>query len=100
MHQAADAGDMADFISPIFKDAPNKNVAGEKRLHDLHHAPFRGPFHSQPRKKNFQAKISGNIGCGNVLMLWLRSGAIPRLMWSVHQLKRLKNEAGLSQKTG
>jgi hypothetical protein len=88
MHQAANPRDMPDVIHPILKNATNKNVTGEKRFNNPHHAPPCGPLQPQSGMENFQPQILADIGRRNMLVLRLRSCTIPCWICNLHQFKR------------
>jgi hypothetical protein len=85
MHQAADARDMADFIDSLLKHTMDKYVTGKQRLDHPHHPAPGCPFHPQSRMKYVQTQILAQVSRGDVFMLRLRSGTIPRWIWVLHQ---------------
>src|SRR5690348_8146659 len=77
MHQAAHAIHIAHAIQTFVDVATDKNVAREKGLDHADNSATSGPLHPQTGVKHLQTKIALKAGCHNVLVLRLRSRAIP-----------------------
>jgi hypothetical protein len=84
LNQSADAGRILDRPNAVAHNAADKDVTREKRLYDAGQTTPRHFFNAKFRKKNLQAKVLMKIGGRDMLMLWLRSGAIPRWIGQMH----------------
>src|SRR5580658_6696245 len=91
MDQTADAADVSNCVRKILKNAMNKNVARKKRLNDTHHPALRCSFQAQSRMKNIQAKSLADVGRRDMLVLGLRSRAVPSYFTILHLEDKCQN---------
>jgi hypothetical protein len=77
MHEAANSNGVPNVAKILFKHTANENVARKQWFHDTHYTALSCSLYAQPGMKYFQTEVLAHVGCGDVLMLWLGSRAIP-----------------------
>jgi hypothetical protein len=83
---------MSYLVKTILKIATNEDVARKKRLDHPHQPAPRGPLKAQPRVEHLQTQPLAYIGGGNMLVLGLRSRAIPCCFAVLHLGENAWNE--------
>jgi hypothetical protein len=85
MHQIADSVRVLNLIQLLFNDTADEYITGKERLDHAHHAPAGRPLDPQPGMEYLQHQVPPQIRGGDVLMLRLRPGAVPRWRLNLHR---------------